>query len=222
MNDDAREERLMRRLSGPLDAASTRVAEERVWRRLAAGEREPRHAGRLPAFAVVAAAIAILLGGAWLGSYRLDVASGGLPVLYREQVAHVDIAAANGVSGSLDVAQGHFSETAPGLLRVVAVADVRLTDAAMPATLEIRYRDFATGATGVLARTADLSGTRRATGEYRYDVTAPFPPVPAGETHAFDVWIHVDTPGGAIESPVIAVEVRTEREGQRARLTGTR
>lgn len=219
MNEDPRADRLVRRLEGPLDGASTRAAEERVWRSVKqAASTRRTGSGLLPAFAAIAGAVLLLFAGLWLGSYRLDVASGRLPILYREEVAHVDVPTRLGVSGTLDIAQGHFSASTPTQLSVVAIADVRLGTDALPATVEIRYRDLAAATAGVLARTADVSDTRRATGEYRYDVTAPFPPLERGAVRRYEVWIHVETPEGLVESPIVTVEVTGAAEGQRARV----
>jgi hypothetical protein len=38
----------------------------------------------------------------------------------------------------------------------------------------------------------------------------------------FDVWIHVETSAGPVESPTVSVEVRGAAEGQRARLISVR
>lgn len=218
VKEDPRIARLVRRLEGPLDPASTRAAEERVWRRLRQPERGRRPFGWLPALGVVALAIALVVGGLWLDSYRLDVASGGVPILYREQVAHADVPAANGVSGTFDVAQGHFSASSPEGITVVAIAHLRLAESALPATAEIRYRDITAPEVDVLARSARFTEIRRGTAEARYDVAAPFPPLKPGETATYDVWLHVDTAAGAVESAVFRVEVRGGTEGQRARI----
>lgn len=228
MSDDPRLDRVLRRIEGQLDPTSTRAAEDRVWRRLREG-RPVRGRSWLPAFAVVALALVFLAGGAYLQSYRLEVASGGLPILYQEQVAKTQVSAmtadavpADLVSATLEVRQGHYSATTPQLLRVVAIDDVRIGQAALPATVEIRYREQGSAVSGVLARTADLSEARRATGEVRHSVIAPFPPVPRGEIHTFEVWLHIQFAGGIAESQTLTIEVRGAAEGERARLIATR
>ena len=75
MSDDQRVDRLMRRLAGPLDPAATRGAEDRVWRRLREGHPLPGRSW-LPALAIVVVAALVLAGGAYLQSYRFEVASG--------------------------------------------------------------------------------------------------------------------------------------------------
>lgn len=222
VKEDPHVERLVRRLEGPLDPASTRAAEERVWRRLRQPGRETRRFGWIPALGAVALAIALVVGGLWLDSYRLDVASGGLPILYREQVAHADVPTTNGVSGTFDVAQGHFSASSPGRITVVAIAHLRFAEGALPATAEIRYRDVAAPDVDVLARSAQFTEVRRGTADARYDVAAPFPPLQPGQSATYEVWVHVDTATGALESTVFRVEVRGGGEGQRARLIAAR
>jgi hypothetical protein len=223
VSEDPRVDRLLRRIAGPLDPVATRAAEERVWRAVRAG-RARRRGGWVAAVATLAAALVLLLAGAWLASYRFEVASGGTPILYREEVARTAIrseqrGAARAADGTLAIAQGHFSASEPGRLVVVAIADVRVASDALPATFEIRYREAGSAVSGVLARTADLSEARRATADVRYSVAAPFPPLERGDVRTYDIWLHVDTAGGAIESAVLNVEVRGAPEGQRARLT---
>lgn len=228
MSDDPRIDRVLRRIEGPLDRTSTRAAEDRVWRRMRE-ERPVRGRSWLPAFAVIGLALVLLAGGAYLQSYRLEVASGGLPILYQEQVAKTQVFAKTGdglrpdlVSATLEVRQGHYSATTPQLLRVVAIDDVRIGAAALPASVEIRYREQGSAVSGVLARTADLSEARRATNEARHNVTAPFPPVPRGEIHVFEVWLHVEIATGIVESSPLTIEVRGAPEGERARLMSSR
>jgi hypothetical protein len=220
VNDDLRVDRLLRRIEGPLDRAATRAAEDRVWRRLREG-RPLRGRSWTPAFIAVAVALAVLIGGAYLQSYRFEVASGGIPVLYQEKVASAQISARNGttsiVTGTLEIRQGHYSATRPELLRVVAIDDVRMTADALPATIEIRYREVGSVITGNLARTADITEVRRATGDARHNVVAPLPPVERGDVRRFEVWIHVDTAAGPAESDHVVVEVRGAAEGERAR-----
>lgn len=229
MTDDPRLDRVLRRIGGPLDPTSTRAAEDRVLRRIREGHELPGRSW-VPAFAVVALAIAVLAGGAYLESYRFEVASGGIPILYQENVAQTSLNVDTGADGAtppapliratLEIRQGHFG-TAPRL-RVVSVDDVRLAAAALPADVEIRYREQGSAVSGTLARTTGLNETRRGTGEARHNVIAPLPPVARGEVHVFEVWLHVDMPRGAFDSPTLVVEVRGAAEGERARLLATR
>ncbi|HUQ41097.1 MAG TPA: hypothetical protein VM052_01215 [Candidatus Limnocylindrales bacterium] len=226
MSDDPRLDRVVRRIEGPLDPTATRAAEDRVWRRLQEGH-PVRGRSLVPAFAVMAAAVVLLVAGAYLQSYRIEVASGGLPVLYQEHVASTEIGAADRVravlsTGTLEIRQGHFSSTTPQQLRVVAIDDVRIGDAALPATVEIRYREQGSAVSGVLARTADLNEARRGTAEVRHSVIAPLPPVARGDIHIFEVWLHIETKNGIVESPKLTVEVRGAAEGERARPTASR
>lgn len=228
VNDDPRVDRLLRRIEGPLDATPTRAAEDRVWRRLREGHALPGRSW-MPAFAVFMLAALLVAGGAYLQSYRVEVASGGSLILYQEHVASTQLSARRGgattstvFDATLEIRQGHFSASRPDLLRVVAVDDVHLFEAALPATVEIRYREQGSAVSGTLARTADIGETRRSTGEARHNVTAPLPPVPRGEVHVFEVWLHVDAAGEASDSPVLVVEVRGAAEGERARLLATK
>lgn len=233
MSDDPRVTRLLQRIEGPLDSTSTRAAEDRVWRRIREGHELPGRSW-LPALAVIAMATLLLAGGAYLQSYRFEVASGGIPVLYQERVAETSFFGARGadfpattgdpriVNATLEIRQGHFGGARPDLLRVVAIDDVHLFADALPATVEIRYREQGSAVSGILARTADISETRRATGEARHNVIAPLPPVARGEVRVFEVWLHIDTAGRPIESQTLVVEVRGAAEGERARLLATR
>jgi hypothetical protein len=228
VNDDPRLDRVLRRIEGPLEPAATRAAEDRVWRRMREG-RPTRGRSWIPAFGAIALALLLLIGGAYLESYRIEVASGGIPLLYQERVAKTQVFAKTGdavradlVEATLEIRQGHYSATDPRLFRVVAVDDVRIAEAALPATIEIRYRETGSMVSGVLARTADLSEARRATAGVRHNVTAPLPPVSRGEVRQFDVWLHIETSVGVVESQIITVEVRGAAEGERARLIATR
>ena len=99
---------------------------------------------------------------------------------------------------------------------------MRLFAAALPATIEVRYREQGSAVSGVLARTADISETRRGTGDARHDVTAPLPPVARGEVRLFEVWLHLDTAAGSFDSQMLVVEVRGAAEGERGRVLATR
>src|SRR5439155_391180 len=63
----------------------------------------------------------------------VDVASGGLPVLYREEVARTEIAAA-AIEATLVIEQKHIEGDAR--LRVVGITDVRLGADRLPAIIE--------------------------------------------------------------------------------------
>jgi len=233
VNDDPRVDRLMRRLAGPLDPAATRGAEDRVWRRLREGHPLPGRSW-LPALAVVVVAALVVTGGAYLQSYRFEVASGGIPILYQERVAETSFVAARSadfpgatdhaalVNASLEIRQGHFGGARPDLLRVVAIDDIHLFAAALPATVEIRYREQGSAVSGILARTADISEIRRGTGDARHNVIAPLPPVARGDIRVYEVWLHIDMASGPVDSPTLVVEVRGAAEGERARLLATR
>lgn len=225
VSEDPRVDRLLRRIEGPVDRASTHAAEERVWRRLREGY-PVRGRNWMPAVLVVALALALLVGGAYLQSYRLEVASGGGLVLYQERIANAQIAQRSGVTqvvtGTLEIRQGHYNATRPDLLRVVAIDDVRVSSGALPATIEIRYREQGSAVSGTLARTAGLDEVRRATGDARHNVIAPLPPVERGEVRRFEVWVHVDTAVGPVESGHLLVEVRGAAEGERARAIDSR
>jgi hypothetical protein len=231
VSEDPRLDRLIRRIEGPLEPAATRAAEDRVWRRLREG-RPTRGRSWAPALAVIAFAIVVLVGGAYLQSYRIDVASGGPPILYREEIAKVEfdqtafgspIASGGRIArGSLTIEQGHFSESAPQRLVVVALVDVRVPADRLPATFEVRYREAGSAVSGTLARYAGADQARPATGGARYTVTAPLPPVDRGDLRTFDVWVHVETAVGVAESQVVTVELRGAPEGQRGRLISVR
>jgi hypothetical protein len=225
VKEDPRVERLIRRIEGPLDHGATLAAEERVWRRLREGH-PVRGRNWLPGLAAVALALLLIIGGAYLQSYRFEVASGGIPILYQEKVASAQISARSGVTqivtGTLEIRQGHFGGARPDLLRVVAIDDVRMFAGALPATIEVRFREQGSAVSGTLARTADINELRRATGDARHNVIAPFPPVDRGEVRRFEVWLHVDTAAGPFESEHLAIEVRGEAEGERARFIAPR
>jgi hypothetical protein len=225
VSEDPRVDRLLRRVEGTLDRATTHAAEERVWRRLREGH-SVRGRNWTPAFVVFALALLLLVGGAYLGSYRLEVASGVGLVLYQEKVASTQIAQRSGVTqivtGTLDIRQGHYNPTRPDLLRVVAIDDVRMSAGALPATIEIRYREQGSAVSGTLARTTGIEEVRRATGDARHNVIAPLPPVERGEVRRFEVWVHVDSAAGPVESGHLLVEVRGAAEGERARAIDAR
>jgi hypothetical protein len=216
-HDDPRVDGLMRRLAAPLDAATTAAARERVWSRLAARRAPARGPGVLPGMAAVALAIAILVGGAWLQSYRVEVGHPGSgpsdfgPFIYREEVARSELTGP--ATGAIVVRQRHIDE--PRRQRLSAVVEAEVHFAAGEATLEIRYRE-AGGATQVLVtKRADATDTG-------LEAVAPLPQREPGDVRTYEVWLHVDRAGDTSESAVLAIEVSERPEGQRARLVAPR
>ena len=208
-----REEQLASRLGTSLP--SERTAAERNWRALSAAIAVPGRggAGMLRAVATTAALAAVVFAalGWWQGA-RVDVASGGLPVLYREEVARTEVAAA-AIEATLVIAQKHVEGDAR--LRVVGITDVRLGAGRLPAIIELRFQRPADDTYGVLAH-SEVSDPRRATGTTRTLYEAPFPPLGPRERATYRVWLHLDTSAGPIDSPALVIQVTDRPEGQRA------
>jgi len=213
-----REERLAARLGSALP--SERAAAERNWRALSAAiaiQERPRSAGfRAALFPAAFVLSVVVLLGWWQGG-RVDVASGGLPVLYRAEVARASIAAP-GIDATLAITQKHIEGDAR--LRVVGVADLRLAADRLPATIELRFQSPGDTSYGLLAH-SEVSDPRRGTGVSRTLYEAPFPPLGRGERATYRVWLHVETAAGVIESDPLAIEVIGQPEGQRASLART-
>jgi len=208
-----REDQLASRLGTSLP--SERTAAERNWRALSAAIAVPGRggAGMLRAVATTAALAAVVFAalGWWQGA-RVDVASGGLPVLYREEVAQTAIAAA-GIEATLLIEQKHIE--GDERLRVVGITDVRLGAGRLPAVIELRFQRPEDDTYGVLAH-SEVSDPRRATGTTRTLYEAPFPPLGPRERATYRVWLHLDTSAGPIDSPALVIQVTDRPEGQRA------
>ena len=208
-----REERLASRLGTPL--RSERAAAERNWRAISVAIAAParRGAGTLRAIVTTVALAAIVLAAlGWWQSARVDVASGGLPVLYREEVARTEIAAA-AIEATLVIEQKHIEGDAR--LRVVGITDVRLGADRLPAIIELRFQRPQDDTYGVLAH-SEVSDPRRATGTTRTLYEAPFPPLAAREQATYRVWLHLETSVGSVDSPAVVIQVTDRPEGQRA------
>ena len=133
-----REEQLASRLGTSLP--SERTAAERNWRALSAAIAVPgrRGAGMLRAVVTTAALATVVLAAiAWWQGARVEVANGGLPVLYREEVARTAVTAA-AIEATLVIAQKHVEGDAR--LRVVGITDVRLGAGRLPAIIELRFQ----------------------------------------------------------------------------------
>jgi hypothetical protein len=215
--DDPRSGPLTRRLAAPL--GGTAAARERVWSGIAERRRPTRGSNRLPAFAAVALALVILIGGAWLESYRLEVGHPGPqsgdygPLLYREEVARISFA--GDATGALRVKQRHIDEPRRGRLSVVVEADVDFASA--PGAIELRYRDAGISVTQVLIRKTTDGG------DTKLDAVAPLPEHDLGDVRSVEVWLHVETAAGAPKDVgFITIELTERPEGQRARLLGVR
>ena len=210
------DDELVRRLSTRL--ASERAAAVRNWRSLAArldGRQRSTMARARSVATAVAVPVLLAAGLGWWQGARIDVAGDRLPVLYREEVARTTIAVP-GIDATLVILQKHVEGGATGRLGVVGAADVRLAADRLPATIELRYDHPGDDSYGLLARSENLLDPRRATGTTRTLYEAPFPPLGAREQAAYRVWLHVETPGGAVESPVLVIQVTDRPEGQRA------
>ncbi len=208
-----------RRLGGEIaDARRVAVARDRVWSRMRLKLREqPRRRGTPRVWGAIAivAAISVVLAAAWGSDYRVEVAQGRLPVLYREDVGRAEIVGPP-VAGELLIQQRHV-EGAPGL-RTVAQIEVRIAGDALPADVEVRAREKGSQVTGVIGQTRGLAEVRPATGTTTTSYAAPLPPVAEGETRTYEVWLWIDTPHGTIESERLTVEIVGRPEGERARL----
>ena len=218
--------RLHDRLTGAIaDRGELRRAERRVWSRIEAAPRAPASRPR-PGLAGFGVALAVLvlavIGAGWLRSYRLEVAGDRLPVLYREEVVALDFAAPDAKGAAAPVARGSFAvlqkhiEGRNGLAAVV-LADVHLAPDALPASIEVRFRDAGDRSYGILVRTEGLTEPRRATGETRMTYEAPLPPTDRGATRTYEIWVHLDLRSGAYDSGAVAVQVTGAPEGERAR-----
>lgn len=217
-----REDRLIDRLGSPL--ASERVAADRNWLAIQALSRTAARRGTgllRTAVATLAVLTIVAIGAATWGSVRLQVGANHLPVLYRQEIARTELAAA-GVRASLAIEQqpaAHRSTpAAPEIvgLFVSALVDVRIAAEALPADIELRFQRPEWASYGILARSEGLNEPRRATGETHTTYRAPFPPSPAGETATYRVWLHLDTATGPLDSRVLVIAVDGRPEGQRA------
>ncbi len=210
-----REEHLAGRLGTALP--SERAAADRNWRALAARVAvSPGSASGRARSAAIGLALAIgiiAIVGYWQGA-RLDVAGDHLPVLYREEVARTGVTSP-GVEAMLAVVQKHVDGPNASRLSIVGVVDVRLAETQLPATIELRYQQPGDDSYGVLARSKNLIDARRATGTTRTLYEAPFPPLGPREQATYRVWIHIDTPSGPVESPVLVIQATDRQEGQR-------
>jgi hypothetical protein len=215
--DDPRSDALARRLAAPLDG--TAVARERVWSRLRERRRPARRSALLPAFAALSIVLLVLLGGAWLESYRIEVGHPGTssgdfgPLLYREEVARISFSGE--ARGTLVVRQRHIDEPRRGRLSVIVQAEVDF--AAGSGAFEVRYREAGGAVTQVLVRRTTDGGDTKA------EAVAPLPEHDLGDVRTYDVWIHIEAAVGApLDVGVITIEVSERPEGQRARLIGVR
>lgn len=218
---DAELERLLARRIGSeiAGARSIASARERVWIRLGPRLRTRRSTSipvrmRTAALAF-AAVVALFVGLGWLQQYRIDVAQGGLPVLYREEVARTSLR--NELFDAEIVIQLRHVEGGPGL-RAGALIDVRLNESALPATIEVRSRPKGTTVVEVIGRTAQLQEARQATAVTRTSFFAPLPPLARGETRLYEVWLFVESARGIFESDRMILEITGKPEGDRARI----
>lgn len=195
--------------------ASARAAEDRVWATL----REQPQPARGPLFGTamaIAAVVALFVAIGWAQGVRVDVASGGLPTLYRLEAGRVDLDAP-GARGSLAIGERHLRD--PRLLAAVADASVRIQRTAMPAEVEVRFLEEGQTAHGVLARTARITDAGPDGAVIAHE--APFPPLERGERRTYRVWLHVTLATGEHSSPRLVVEVTGAAEGQRVRYVAT-
>lgn len=202
------------------DAADPRriaAARERVWSQLQRRvRRHPSPLGRIATAALALAAVVVVaLALGWAQHYRLEVAAGPLPVLYREEVGRADLR--NDLVNAEMALQLRHLEGAAGL-RAGALIDVRISSDGLPATVEIRARTRGTIVAEVIGRTAQLQEVRRATDVTRTSFFAPLPPTERGETNTYEVWLFLETSRGVFESDKLVVEVAGRPEGERARI----
>jgi hypothetical protein len=206
-----------RRLGGEIaDARAVTAARERVWATLRARHsRMHRPAvGAVGTVAfTVAAVVALIVGLAWAQQYRVEVAQGGLPVLYREEVARTSLRG-DGVDADIAIQIRHV-EGAAGL-RAGALIDVRLGPRELPATIEVRARLKGATLIEVIGRTAGIAETRGPTEISRTTFFAPLPPTGRDETRTYEVWLFIETSRGIVESDKLLVEVAGRPEGERA------
>jgi len=208
-----RDERLASRLGTSLP--SERAAAERNWRALSVSMALPerrRGAALRGVITTLALAAIVLAALGWWQGARVDVASGGLPVLYREEVARTAITA-TALEATLVIEQKHIDGDTR--LRVVGITDVRLGADRLPSVIELRFQRPEDETYGVLAR-SEVSDPRRATGTTRTLYEAPFPPLAPRQRATYRVWLHLETSAGPVDSPALVIQVTDRPEGQRA------
>lgn len=205
-----------RELARPLTSA--RAAEERVWAALHSTPVRARETrgpvlGALLAFAAAAALFAAI---GWSQGVRVEVASGGLPTLYRLEAGRVELDAP-GARGTLTIGERYLRD--PSRLSAVADASVRLQQSALPAEVEIRFLEEGESAHGVLARTSQITDVPADGAAITHE--APFPPLARGERRTYRVWLHVRAAGQERDTARLVVEIGGAAEGQRVRLIAT-
>ena len=205
-----------RELARPLSCA--RAAEERVWASLRSTKASTLATGGpvLGAMLAFAAAAVLFLAIGWAQGVRVEVASGGLPTLYRLEVGRVELAAP-GARGTLAIGERHLRD--PDRLSAVADASVRLQQSALPAEVEIRFLEEGQSAHGVLARTSQITDAPANGTVVAHE--APFPPLARGERRIYRVWLHVRASGQAHDTARLVVEVSGAAKGQRVRVVAT-
>ena len=205
-----------RGLERPLTSAS--AAEERVWASLRSKHEHtrPTRGPLLGAMLAFAAAAALFVAIGWTQGVRVEVASGGLPTLYRLEAGSVELDAP-GARGTLTIGERYLRD--PNRLSAVADANVRLQQRALPAEVEIRFLEEGKSAHGVLARTSQITDAPANGTVITHE--APMPPLARGERRTYRVWLHVRAAGQEFDSARLVVEVSGAAEGQRARAIAT-
>lgn len=179
---------------------------ERIWVGIAARRRArrptwPRVVGQLALAAVVL--LVAVLAGVFVVQSR-----SAAPVPAREIIA-TRTSAVPGGTATLSVIQG--STVARAGWRVGVGVEATLDfQAATAGSAEVRFRPRGDPAYGILGAAPDLAGVTRAT----FGGAVPRPS--GSQPVTYEIWLHLETGGGTIDTDALLVQVTATRDGERA------
>lgn len=163
---------------------------------------------RSPALGGVTFVVVVLLAAAVAAFVLVERTLVAAPPPGREVIATAAFALPGGGTGSLTIEHGSALARPGQQTGVGARAEIRLPQPATRGSAEIRFKRDGDVSYGILGSAPDLSGASR------LSFGGAFPRPAGTDPVTYEVWLHLETDVGSIDSTPIVVGVRPTRRGE--------
>ena len=206
-----RHRRVHEQLRAPMQAIAFDRARAEVWAAIEARRSLPRRRA-LGLLGRVAFAAAVVLVAGLIGVVLAERAAPvAAPAPLREVVVKTSFQLPDGGTGTLVIEQGSALARAGERIGVGVRAELVFARTLRKGTAEIRFKGQGDPSHGVLGSAPDLAGRTRA----GFGGNVPRPAATGPVT--YEVWLHLETDEGSLDTTALVIDVLTLRSGEEAR-----